>query len=81
MSPLSCCEMDLTASAILKEGNTAVITGASSGIGRATALYCASKGINVWLADIDGDELALSKEIVSKEKKGSEQVRKEEKSV
>jgi len=66
---------DLTASAILKDGNTAVITGASSGIGRATAMYCTSKGMNVWLADIDAGELAAAKELVSKQAASSDQVR------
>ena len=54
----------ITASAVLKEGNTAVITGASSGIGRSCALTCASKGMNVWLVDIDKEELEAAKELV-----------------
>jgi short-subunit dehydrogenase len=66
---------DLTATAILKEGNTAVITGASSGIGRAAALYCASKGMNVWLVDIDGEELAAAKTRVEEQTASSNQVR------
>jgi NADP-dependent 3-hydroxy acid dehydrogenase YdfG len=49
---------------ILKEGNTAVITGASSGIGRATALTCAQKGMNVWMVDVDKEELEAAKELV-----------------
>ena len=66
---------DLTASAILKEGNSAVITGASSGIGRATAIYCASKGMHVWMADIDAKELDAATSLVSKETTSSKQVR------
>eukprot|EP00486_Rosalina_sp_Unknown_P004717 CAMPEP_0201570630 /NCGR_PEP_ID=MMETSP0190_2-20130828/12962_1 /ASSEMBLY_ACC=CAM_ASM_000263 /TAXON_ID=37353 /ORGANISM="Rosalina sp." /LENGTH=331 /DNA_ID=CAMNT_0047994355 /DNA_START=36 /DNA_END=1031 /DNA_ORIENTATION=- len=56
--------VDLTAKAILKAGNTAVITGASSGIGRAAALYCSSIGMNAWMVDIDEEELKLAKELV-----------------
>lgn len=42
----------------------ALITGASSGIGRALARECASKGMNVLLVALDGEELyALEKEI------------------
>eukprot|EP01083_Nonionella_stella_P232860 820984_1 len=55
---------DLTAKAVLKEGNTAVITGASSGIGRATSLYCASIGMNIWMIDIDEKELNQAKELI-----------------
>jgi len=54
----------LTATAVLKKGNTAVITGASSGIGRAAAVYCAAQGMNVWLLDIDEEELKTAKELV-----------------
>jgi NAD(P)-dependent dehydrogenase (short-subunit alcohol dehydrogenase family) len=65
----------LTASAILKEGNTAVITGASSGIGRATAMYCAAQGMTVWMADIDKDELAAARKLVETNAASSDQVR------
>lgn len=54
----------ITASAVIKQGNTAVITGASSGIGRATALTCAAKGMSVWMIDIDKEELEAAKELV-----------------
>ena len=39
-------------------GRTALITGAASGIGRASALAFAAAGANVALVDIDGDGLA-----------------------
>lgn len=65
---------DLTASAILKEGNTAVITGASSGIGRAAAMYCASQGMKIWMADIDEEELAAARDLVECKALASEQV-------
>jgi len=57
-------EVDLSATAVLKKGNTAVITGASSGIGRAASIYCASKGMNVWMLDIVEDELKSAKALV-----------------
>ena len=58
----------ITASSILKEGNTAVITGASSGIGRATALTCAKKGMNVWMVDVDKEELEAAKDLVTQQR-------------
>ena len=54
----------ITASKVFVEGMTAVITGASSGIGRAMAMTCAAKGMNVWMVDIDQDELDTAKELV-----------------
>jgi NAD(P)-dependent dehydrogenase (short-subunit alcohol dehydrogenase family) len=50
---------------VFQPGNTAVITGASSGIGRAAAIYCAKQGMNVWMVDIDAEELALALEVVN----------------
>ena len=47
----------ISISSILKAGNTAVITGASSGIGRAAALYFALKGMHVWMVDNYAEEL------------------------
>lgn len=61
---------------VLKEGNTAVITGASSGIGRAAALECAKRGMHVWLVDIDQVELQTARELVqSQARNGQQQVR------
>ena len=47
----------MNTSRIFAEGNTAVITGASSGIGLACAVKCASHGMHVWLLDIDEEDL------------------------
>jgi NAD(P)-dependent dehydrogenase (short-subunit alcohol dehydrogenase family) len=47
-------------STCLAEGHVAVITGASSGIGRATARFCAKLGMKVFLADVDEEELAAA---------------------
>lgn len=42
---------------IISRGNTAVITGAALGIGRATASHLASIGMNVCLLDVSEDDL------------------------
>jgi NAD(P)-dependent dehydrogenase (short-subunit alcohol dehydrogenase family) len=46
---------------VFVKGNTAVITGAGSGIGRATAIRCASLGMNVVLADNHKGDLVRTK--------------------
>lgn len=56
--------MVVKASDILVPGNTAVITGASSGIGKAAAVFCAEKGMHVWMLDVDEPELAAAKKEV-----------------
>jgi NADP-dependent 3-hydroxy acid dehydrogenase YdfG len=65
----------LTASSVLKEGNTAVITGASSGIGRAAAWDFVSKGMNVWMVDNDKEELEAALELARQKNNSNSQVR------
>ena len=62
----------VTASSILKEGNTAVITGASSGIGRAMAIECSTRGMNVWMIDIDKEELEVALDMVKSKAKDAD---------
>ena len=65
--------MTITAASVFKPGNTAVITGASSGIGRATALEFASqKSMNVWMVDIDQEELELAHKLVLEASNGND---------
>ena len=45
---------------LIQPGNVAVVTGASSGIGRAAALEWAAKGMHVYMCDIDGPELTAA---------------------
>ena len=54
---------------VFKPNHTAVITGASSGIGRAASLECALKGMHVWMVDVDEEELQRTKNDI-KEKVG-----------
>jgi NAD(P)-dependent dehydrogenase (short-subunit alcohol dehydrogenase family) len=44
--------------------NTAVITGASSGIGKAAAIKCAKAGMHVWMLDIDTKDLSQALQLV-----------------
>ena len=53
-------------SALFGAGKVAVVTGASSGIGKAMAMKFAGLGMRVFLVDIDAEELALAVEEVSK---------------
>lgn len=52
-----------TLSELMIAGNTAVVTGASSGIGRASALSFAKAGMNVWMVDVDAKELLDSQKL------------------
>lgn len=47
---------------IFAEGKVAVVTGASSGIGRAVARHCTGLGMKVCIIDIDGPELTQAAE-------------------
>jgi NAD(P)-dependent dehydrogenase (short-subunit alcohol dehydrogenase family) len=48
------------------EGKVAVITGASSGIGRATAIRFAAEGARLFLADLQAEALEETKKLVGK---------------
>mmetsp|Transcript_855 Transcript_855/g.1651 ORF Transcript_855/g.1651 Transcript_855/m.1651 type:complete len:329 (-) Transcript_855:79-1065(-) len=52
---------------LMKPGHTAVVTGASSGIGKAAALAFALHGMNVWMLDIDGVELLEAQKFVKQQ--------------
>jgi len=56
--------MSSLSSRIFTTNNTAVITGGSSGIGRAAGIMCSSRGMNVWLCDVDESELKIAVEMV-----------------
>ena len=49
------------------EGHTAIITGSSSGMGRATAIRLAAEGANVCLADINEEGNAETLELIQKQ--------------
>jgi NAD(P)-dependent dehydrogenase (short-subunit alcohol dehydrogenase family) len=53
----------VTLSELMKHGNTAVVTGASSGIGKCACLKFAAAGMNVWMIDVDAKELAASQKV------------------
>ena len=52
-----------TLTELIQPGNVAVITGASSGIGRAAAVTWAAAGMHVYLLDIDADDLTTATEM------------------
>jgi NAD(P)-dependent dehydrogenase (short-subunit alcohol dehydrogenase family) len=47
------------------EGKAAIVTGAASGLGRATALKLAEAGANLWLADVNEAGLAETIELLA----------------
>ena len=49
---------------VFQAGNVAVITGASSGIGRACSMMCAKHGMHVWMLDIDTKDLEVAVQLV-----------------
>lgn len=48
---------------LMQKGYTAVVTGASSGIGKAACLQFAAEGMNVFMIDNDAKELAITQKI------------------
>ena len=52
---------------VFREGNTAVITGASSGIGKGMAKYCASQSMIVYMLDNDEPMLSTSSQQIQSE--------------
>jgi short-subunit dehydrogenase len=60
---------------IFSKGNTAVITGASSGIGKAAALEASKRGMHVWLIDVDESDLESAVQNVKDATICNEQVR------
>lgn len=59
-----------TLSDLIKPLNTAVVTGASSGIGKAACIHFAAAGMNVWMVDVDAAGLAIAQKSV----KGCEKI-------
>uniref|UniRef100_A0A8H7N638 Uncharacterized protein n=1 Tax=Bionectria ochroleuca TaxID=29856 RepID=A0A8H7N638_BIOOC len=57
----------MPASAVFAPGATALITGAAAGIGLAIAKLCQSKGMNLFLVDINADDLEAAKKALSTE--------------
>src|SRR5580692_11626002 len=45
-------------------GDTAIVTGAAHGFGRAIALAFATRGADVWACDVLGDELLETRKLV-----------------
>ena len=53
----------VTLSELMKHHHTAVVSGASSGIGRAASIKFAAAGMNVWMVDVDAKELAAAQKL------------------
>lgn len=58
----------------MKHGCTAVVTGASSGIGKSACLAFAAAGMNVWMIDIDAKELAAAQKLAKASAAGDDQL-------
>ena len=56
----------ITLTALMQPDHTAVVTGASSGIGRAACLRFAQAGMHVWMIDLDAEELLLAQALVKR---------------
>jgi NADP-dependent 3-hydroxy acid dehydrogenase YdfG len=66
--------MMITLTGLMQHGNTAVVTGASSGIGRAAALAFAKAGMHVWMVDVDVVELTGAQKMVKQHKVDEDQL-------
>lgn len=64
----------ITLTSLMKPGHTAVVTGASSGIGRAACQRFAQAGMNVWMIDVDAEELLLSQAFVKSQASTAKQM-------
>jgi NAD(P)-dependent dehydrogenase (short-subunit alcohol dehydrogenase family) len=60
-------EAETTFSSVFQPGRVAVITGAASGIGLATANFCAARGMKLVLADVNEDQLLLAADGITAE--------------
>jgi NAD(P)-dependent dehydrogenase (short-subunit alcohol dehydrogenase family) len=59
---------------VFQPGRVAVITGAASGIGLATALYCASQGMRLCLADTNAEGLDAARAAIAARTNASEAI-------
>ena len=60
----NCCKRTMvTLSELMKHGGTAVVSGASSGIGRAASIKFAAAGMNVWMVDVNAKELTSAQKM------------------
>jgi NAD(P)-dependent dehydrogenase (short-subunit alcohol dehydrogenase family) len=57
----------ITLTELMQPGYTAVVTGASSGIGKSACMKFALCGMNVWMIDIDATELSIAQKIVKEQ--------------